>query len=264
MAASTQWPKRLIVVDQGRRETVHELLHELERRGLDTLWVPSTATGRSSGLNEGLERVTTRFVAITDDDCLVEPDWLEGMLRWLRREPGSIVTGRVEAGEGEVVLAVETSRLPSVQERPSIRFDRMVGGNMGLAMEIVGRIGYFEEDSCIRNAEDQEYAYRALRAGTRIIYAPEVAVRHLGWREEQERVAQYRGYARSHGGFYGKYLRRRDLFIAARASFHFLRSLKRWMMGTLRGNEEQAHYGRAYALGLLPGIVAGWRSESRG
>jgi hypothetical protein len=41
---------------------------------------------------------------------------------------------------------------------------------------------------------------------------------------------------------------------------HLLRSLKRWLLGRLRGDDEMASHGRAYVMGLLPGIVAGWRS----
>ena len=63
---------------------------------------------------------------------------------------------------------------------------------------------------------------------------PEIVVTHLGWRDEQQREAQYASYARSQGGFYGKYLRQGDLFIALRAAVHLLRAVRRWVMGALR------------------------------
>jgi GT2 family glycosyltransferase len=263
MLRGTVWPRCVIVVDQGRSPDVEALLAAVRDRGLDARWIPSGRSGRSAGLNDGLAHATTRFVAITDDDCIVEPEWLERLTGRLRATPDAIVTGRVDQGEGEVNLAVVTDREASVQARPRLRFDRMVGGNMGIAKVVVDRVGGFDEDPCMRTAEDAEYAYRVLRAGVRIVYAPEVAVRHLGWRDDASRVAQYDGYARSHGGFYGKYLRRGDPFIAARAAVHLTRALRRWVMGTLRGRGEMARNGRAYVLGLLPGIAAGWRSQGR-
>jgi hypothetical protein len=48
-------------------------------------------------------------------------------------------------------------------------------------------------------------------------YAPEIAVRHYARRGENLRLVQYQDYARSHGGFYGKYLRKGDWYIALRA-----------------------------------------------
>ena len=136
----------------------------------------------------------------------------------------------------------------------------MSGGNMGMPTALRASVGPFDEDPCVRTAEDVEFSYRALRAGVPIVYAPEVVVAHLGWRGTEERVTQYLDYARSHGGFFGKYLRRRDGFIVIRAATHLLRALRRWLVGRLRGDRELALNGRAYVVGLWPGIVAGWRS----
>jgi hypothetical protein len=88
-------------------------------------------------------------------------------------------------------------------------------------------------------------------------------VRHCGWRDEGQRVHQYQAYARSHGGFYGKYLRQGDLFIALRVVIHLLRAFKRWVAGSLAGNRDKALNGRAYLTGLLPGIMAVLRREAR-
>lgn len=112
-------------------------------------------------------------------------------------------------------------------------------------------------------AEDAEWAYRALRKGVSIRYEPEVALAHFGWRDTGKRIEQYRNYALSHGGFYGKYIRRGDLFILARAAGHFGRAWRRWIRGIVTGNAEHAILGKAYCLNLLPGIRAGMRSKTR-
>ena len=115
----------------------------------------------------------------------------------------------------------------------------------------------------MRTAEDNEYAYRALRAGVPIVYAPDVIVAHLGWRDTAGRQEQYRGYALSQGGFFGWYLRQGDAFIALRILVHLLRSLRRWGVARLTGDDEMASNGRAYVQGLLPGLRAGWRERGR-
>jgi len=262
LESGTVWPARVIVVDQGRHAEIAALLDGVKCRSFDTLWIPSAQTGRAAGVNRGIERATTRFVAVTDDDCLPQDDWIERLKMRLLEHPAAILTGRVEAGEGEGVVSVVTDRHVRVQRRPALRFDRLSGGNMAAPKAIVDRLGGLDEDQCVRTAEDGEFAYRALRAGVPIIYAPDVVVRHLGWRDEQQRSAQYASYARSQGGFYGKYLRRGDLFIALRAGVHLLRALRRWALGACRGDSEIARNGRAYVVGLLPGICAGWRSTT--
>jgi GT2 family glycosyltransferase len=263
LAAGTCWPARVVVVDQGRRPEVATLVAETCGRGLDALWIPSTRTGRAAGVNDGVAAAATPFVAITDDDCLVEAEWVAAMAAQLRRNPEAIVTGRVH-GDGVGVISVVTDVAPHVQRRPAVRFDRLSGGNMGLAKAVMTRLGGLDEDQCVRTAEDGEFAYRALRRGVSILYAPEIAVTHIGWRSEPQRVTQYESYGFSQGGFFGKYLRRGDLFIAVRAGVHLARSLRRWGAGVLRRDAERARNGRAYVSGLFPGLRAGWRSGSRG
>ena len=254
------WPGCLIVVEQGSNPKVAEWLKRVQEIGIRVKHVRSTQRGRSAGINRGLEQADTLFVAITDDDCFVGESWLMNMASRLRLNPEAVVTGRVEAA-GEEMIIVVTSTVPAIHRRPRIKFDSMSGGNMGTSLAVFGKVGLFDEDPVMATAEDAEWSYRALRKGVEIIYAPEVCLWHFGWRDSGERMEQYRHYALSHGGFYGKYLCKGDLFILLRALVHFARAFRRWMAGIMTGNSENALNGKAYCLGLLPGIAAGFRSQ---
>ena len=256
------WPGCLIVVDQGSNTNVADWLERMREIGIRVKHILSNQRGRSAGINRGLEQVDTLFVAITDDDCFVGEDWLVNMADRLRRSTDAVVTGRVEAA-GEDMVVVVTSTTPSIQTRPRLKFDSMSGGNMGTSLDVFRRVGLLEEDPVMATAEDAEFAYRALRKGVTLRYEPEVMVAHFGWRDASKRVNQYRHYALSHGGFYGKYLRRGDLFVLARAVGHFFRALRRWVRGKLNRDAELALLGRAYCTNLLPGILAGLRSTMR-
>ena len=256
------WPGCLIVVEQGTNPDVAGWLERVREIGVRVKHIRSDQRGRSAGINRGLEMADTRFVAITDDDCFVGEDWLATMADRLRRSPEAVVTGRVEAA-GEDMVVVVTSTVASIQNRPRLKFDSMSGGNMGTALAVFKKVGLFEEDPVMATAEDAEWSYRALRKGVSLHYEPDVIVAHFGWRDEGKRLEQYRHYALSHGGFYGKYLRRGDLFILARALGHFVRALRRWIRGTLKGNAELALLGRAYCTNLIPGILAGLQSNMR-
>lgn len=258
--SGSAWPGCLIVVEQGANPNVVKMLKRVQEIGVRVKHILSSQRGRSAGINRGLEQTDTRFVAITDDDCFVGEEWLVNMADRLRRSPEAVVTGRVEAA-GEDMIVVVTSTTPSIQSRPRLKFDSMSGGNMGTSLDVFRKVGLFEEDPVMATAEDAEFAYRALRKGVTLRYEPEIVVAHFGWRDEIRRVEQYRRYALSHGGFYGKYLRRSDLFILARAAGHFFRALRRWVRGKLKGDAELALLGRAYCTNLLPGILAGLRSK---
>jgi GT2 family glycosyltransferase len=180
------------------------------------------------------------------------------MTKHLRSNVNAVITGRVkEAGLG--VLMVVDFPEPTVYNRPRLKFDTLSGGNMGTSLAVIQRVGFLDEDPSVSTAEDTEWAYRVLRCGVPIIYSPDVTVWHYGWRDENQRIAQYKAYARSHGGFFGKYLRTGDWFIALRVVIHFLRALRRWLFGVLTGQRELVLNGQAYLTGLLPGIIDGFR-----
>jgi GT2 family glycosyltransferase len=261
IASGTAWPEKIIVADQSSSSVIADWLTRLRSFGLNTEHVPSSQHGRAAAVNRGIERVQSRFVVITDDDCFVKPDWLEKMADKLRANTEAIISGRVESAGDETVLLVVTSLKPAVQHRPGLKFDSMCGGNMGVAIDVIRSVGLLDEDPCLRTAEDGEWSYRALKAGVPIIYAPDIVVEHIGWRDRNQRLVQYKEYARSHGGFYGKYLRKGDWLIAVRVVVHYFRALRRWMKGLVKGDRELASCGRAYVIGLLPGIIAGIRSR---
>jgi GT2 family glycosyltransferase len=260
IARGSVWPGRLIIVDQGRRPVVADWLNSLEQAGLNTLYIPSLGTGRASGLNEGLHEVKTPFVAITDDDCFVDASWLEVLVEALRTRPDIVTSGKVLAG-GDSVILTATSEERTEYRRPRLNFDRLSGGNMATSMAVLRKVGTFDESTYLRTAEDGEWIYRALRAGVGLIYEPGMVVTHMDWREAEARSEQYRSYARSHGGFYGKYLRRGDWFIGVRAAIHFVRAFRTILRGLLTGNNELRIMGRSYLAGLPEGILNGLRNS---
>jgi GT2 family glycosyltransferase len=264
LVAGTAWPARIVVVDQSADDQVARMLEKTERAGVRTRRVVSPPRGRAPALNLGVRAVDSRFLAITDDDCVVAPDWLECLLGRLHSHGNTIVSGRVEDVGDEESVANVLGRTPVTRTRPSLRFDVMTGANMGIEKTVYDHVGAFDEDPRLRLAEDTEYAYRALRRGVTLMYAPEVRIWHYAWRDLGERERQFRGYARSHGGYYGKYIRKGDLFIVAKAIVHMTRSLRRWTLASWRGNENMAAHGKAYSLSLVPGIIAGLRKPGPG
>jgi len=261
--AGTAWPACVIVVDQGGGATAERELALLAEHGIGIAYVRSNQRGRAAGVNRGLERVSTALVAITDDDCLVAPEWLAALVARLRHDENQVVTGPVDpTGGDEPVISVRRSRAAAVQRRPRLTHDLLAGGNMGTSHAVLTRVGLLDEDPRLAAAEDREWAYRALRAGVPLVYAPEVVVQHAGWRDASQRAAQYASYARSHGAFYGKYLRRGDWYIAARAAVDLARSAAKYTRGLVTRDAEDRVVGRAFLLGLLPGVVAGMRAVS--
>ena len=150
IVSGSRWPKAIIVVDQGSDRVVAALMEKVGSLGICAHYIPSDQRGRASGINRGLEQVKTRFVAITDDDCFVENEWLEQLLVYLREHPGGIVTGRVEAAGDEMdgptlakMFRAEARAAEAIQSNPE-KFAHYIveeaGGLIGLKELKLSRI----------------------------------------------------------------------------------------------------------------------------
>jgi GT2 family glycosyltransferase len=261
IANGTAWPAEVIVVDQGATSMVGLWIDRLARRGLVLTHIRSNESGIAAATNRGLERVRTPFVATTHDDCRVRADWMERLAVRVRSVGDGVLTGRVEPQGQGLVLTVITQGSPAVYSEPLIDRDVLFPPNMAFPIRLVDRIGYFDEHPSLRLAgEDNEWAYRALRARVPIVYDPEVVVDHIAWQDPDRRISLYRRYARGQGGFYGKHLRRRDAFILRRT----LRDLARapWLVlrGAVSRNADLLAMGVGELTGLPAGVLAGLRN----
>jgi GT2 family glycosyltransferase len=263
ITAGDSLPGRIIVVDQSSSAAIGDMLRAAAALGVETKHVRSRERGKSAALNRGLEMVTSRFVVVTDDDCLADNAWIARFGSHLREHPERVFTGCVTTRGEEPVLDTVLRTESSIASRPSITYDRFSGGNFGFALDVVRRVGLFDEDPCVRFSEDGEWAYRALRQNVEIAYVPDVIICHFGWRDQSQRLDQYRSYARCHAAFFGKHLRRADGLIALRAAIHLARAIRRWISGIIRGDSDLAANGRCYTLEFFPGLLAGLRSNIR-
>jgi GT2 family glycosyltransferase len=263
IAAGTHWPAEVIVVDQGRQPATAAVIEDIGAGGLPITHIASTQTGIAAGTNRGLERVRTAFVATTHDDCRVRPDWVAQLSERLPALGEAILTGRVEPEGDGLVLTVVTHEERCQYTEPMIDRDVLFPPNMAFPGGVLDRVGYFDEHPSLRLAgEDNEWAYRALRAGVPIVYDPTVVVGHLGWQDQRQKTALYRRYARGQGSFYGKYVRIGDPFITKRALRDVVRAPWLLIRGGLTRNRDLIAMGWGDVTGLVPGLIAGMRNHS--
>ncbi len=149
--------------------------------------------GKSFALNTGVANAKGQILAFTDDDVTLHPEWLAETLR--------VFETHACAGVGGKIIAVWDSDKPDwltsdgpYKLRPAIvSFDLgeklcemkfpAYGANLSLKKEVFEKHGMFRTDlgptfgSEIRG-EDNEFCWRLLRTGERLIYAPKAIVFH--------------------------------------------------------------------------------------
>ncbi len=262
LACADSWPECIIVIDQGDNSAVGIWRDTLRNAGMKIVYLKLSIKGIARAMNLGIDHVLTTFINVTHDDCVVATDWLTNMNEQLEKNPDTIISGRVEPGSEGVVLSVNTRRRPVIYNHPLLTEDILYPCNMGFSVKTYKQIGPFDESPLFTSAaEDNDWAYRALRNGIQIIYAPEVTVFHADWRDEETLISAYKVYAQAQGAFYGKYLRNGDLFMALRAGLNLISAPWKWMCGIIEGNDNKIIRGRAFTLYLLSGIINGLKEE---
>jgi glycosyltransferase involved in cell wall biosynthesis len=213
----------LLVLDQSDGSATGEAVRAVAGDSGRTRHVRVSGRGRSRSLNAGIEEARGKWVVMTDDDCEAEPGWLDGLTTEARAAgPRDAIVGRVVPGPVEPGKSLPPATIEDLD--PAVytgRVDRdLVYPNFAVPRSVFDVIGRFDVrmgvGTSLPGGEDNDFGYRLLRAGWRIIYRPGPTVVHCAWRSTEERAALKRAYGTGQGAFYAKHLAAADPFIAYR------------------------------------------------
>lgn len=264
--SGTTVPDEIVVVDQS----------DVPNETLASMAVPSTAqlrylhsrtTGLSVSRNIAFAHATHPIAVVLDDDCLVDEQWLETLVRSLIAEgPHAVVTGRVLADApdkpGRFAPSLHTGdELVRYQGRQVT--DPLATFNFALRTSAYRVVGEFDPrigpGTAFPAAEDNDYGYRLLRSGRTIVFDPSAVVYHRAWRDESTYVSLRYAYGRGQGAYYAKHLAQRDWYML----WKLAHALKRRGARMLQGDREGIIGETVWVAGWAAGAVT-WRRQHRG
>jgi GT2 family glycosyltransferase len=246
----------IVVVDSSDDEVVANIVADFEASGART--IDCRAPGIGGAFNLGLREAQHDIVLLTNDDCTVEPSWVERGRRHAARDTHTIVTGRVRP-RGDPSVVPSTIDDPAEREYTGRAAFVLYTQSMALHRSVLLEFGGFD-DRIQPAAEDNDLSYRWLRAGFRIRYEPDFVVWHHDWRTREQLERLYVSYGVGQGMVYGKHLRRGDLSMArylAGAMFAGARGVGARLLRRHPENHVDPRLG--FLRGLPVGLVRGWR-----
>lgn len=194
---SCEW--EVVVVDNNSADATAAVLREMERDGVLPLrGLFEARLGKTLACNRAIRASRGELLLFTDDDTIVDRDWLVSMERAAARWPEvAYFGGRVIAVEpgprppwftGERplrsctggMLAFDLGDQP-FELRPGVA-PAPVGANLACRREAFARHGLFREDlgpgPLKYQGDDTEFFYRFRRAAERVMYVPDAVVHH--------------------------------------------------------------------------------------
>lgn len=255
------WEIIVVVNDTGKRSIA--VVEAVARRGrLPLTYSVEPKPGLSSARNHGIARARGQILAFTDDDCLIAENWMSAILSEFASDPElSVLGGRVDLADPQTLPIairpfadrVRISAFPELMRR-------LIGCNMAMRRHIFARVGTFDirlgSGGRLSGGDDLDFLYRALKAGMKVCYSPDVQIRHAHGRTGGDAVVRLKdGYVKGRGAFYAKHARQGDGVIMKHA-FWELTGLLRSLFAETAGTDFPA--GRALRLLVVGAISELW------
>lgn len=267
--AGEEVPAEIVVVDQSATPC-----SGLEGLGAGlpcaVCHVPRRSVGLGRARNAGVEVARHDPIAFLDDDMWVDRRWWGALLRsFLAAGARSVVTGQVRAAAPEVPGGIAPSTMlgdDRVVYQGWLGRDVLAAGNMILGRAAFAEVGPFDErlgaGARFPAAEDNDFGFRLLAAGYRIVYEPAAVVEHRAWRTKQDYVRLRWRYGRGNGAYYAKHLAPGDWRMLGRLRAEMARQLCK-VPGRLRRRElHMMASDAAFTAGLVAG-AAEWLLTQR-
>lgn len=256
----------LVIVDNASTDETRQVAESFIVRFPDRVrYLFEGKPGLSRARNAAIRAATGEIIVFTDDDVLVAENWLAEIEREFAEDPNLFQLG------GRVRLArvgLQDVAIFDVDERREITFPNSggvaMGANLAFRRELFDRVGGFDvrlgAGTFFAGGEDIELIYRALKAGYKFVYAPNVVVAHDHDRTTPEQACRLlHGYGKAYSAYIIKHALGGDTY-AMRMIYWLIHELpSRWRKreddtrDALRRRRAQV---RGIVLGLLTAPVA--------
>jgi GT2 family glycosyltransferase len=174
----------VVVVDDGSAAPLDDLVAR-HRDTLPVVLERQANSGPAAARNRGAARARGSLLAFTDDDCVVDPDWLAALARAARRHPEHLIGGRVvNLLDGNRFAAASQDLVSYLYQYGSADvgaprwFGFFASNNLAVPAGAFRALGGFDESFPLAAGEDRDFCARWRERGWPALHVPEALVQH--------------------------------------------------------------------------------------
>jgi GT2 family glycosyltransferase/Flp pilus assembly protein TadD len=188
----TDHPYEIIIIDNGSTDGSAAWLHEQARQDpLLRIVLNAENRGFAAGCNQGIQQSRGAYIMLLNNDVVITPEWLTGMLECFSHSDVGIVGPMTNSISGpQKVMDVsyqgpdELDHFAATFRRRyryrRIHLRRIVGFCMLFRRSLIEQIGILDERFGSGNFEDDDLCLRAELEGYRNLVAGDVFIHHVG------------------------------------------------------------------------------------
>lgn len=171
----------VIVVDDGSSDGTAEMVNDLVERYRNLRYIQQHRKGPACARNSGIRQANGEIIGFTDDDCILDKDWIRLMVESHKRNPEIItVGGLTEAPYKRPNIMVSQSLSNgaiqiSLNGRKEVIFFPTC--NVTFKRRIFDKYR-FNEEFLSPGGEDLEFFWRLFKGGHRFIWDKDIRVTH--------------------------------------------------------------------------------------
>lgn len=197
----------IVVINDGSTDDTQEFLEKEKRKMKNFRFYKIKNSGPGAARNYGLKKSKGRYIAFTDDDCIVEKEWLKKIEEKFIETNTDAVGGSIENPTDRYIAWAQyilnfSSWFPYKKER---YVKDIPTANIVYKKKSIKKLKFPED---IRNGvyEDSLFNFELIKMNKKILFCPDIKVKHYTWEEDYSFKKFFKIQRKSAIGFlYGGY-----------------------------------------------------------
>ncbi len=171
----------VIVVDDGSDDPLDILVNSYYDE-INLILIQQSNAGPAQARNTGANVAKGQYLAFTDDDCTLHPNWLSTLENAFFHQPKALIGGKTINSLSDNLYSTASQLLIDyLYEYYNINSTQprfFASNNFAVARELFHQVGQFDVNFPLAAGEDREFCDRWLFSGYSLYYVPQAIIYH--------------------------------------------------------------------------------------